>query len=66
VVAFPSREWFELMSLPPEEMARVPKAPGTLDEAFDALESDHKFLMATGARPQRVRYALRDVSGIKP
>jgi glutamine synthetase len=25
-------------------MARVPKAPGTLDEALDALEKDHKFL----------------------
>jgi hypothetical protein len=23
--------------LPPEEMAKVPKAPGTLDEALDAL-----------------------------
>ena len=34
-----------LYDLPPEEMARVPKAPGTLDEALDALESDHKFLM---------------------
>jgi glutamine synthetase len=26
-------------------MARVPKAPGTLDEALDALEQDHKFLV---------------------
>jgi glutamine synthetase len=26
-------------------MARVPKAPGTLDEALDALEKDHKFLV---------------------
>jgi glutamine synthetase len=26
-------------------MARVPKAPGTLDEALDALEKDHKFLL---------------------
>jgi glutamine synthetase len=34
-----------LYDLPPEEMARVPKAPGTLDEALDALESDHKFLL---------------------
>jgi glutamine synthetase len=33
-----------LYDLPPEEMARVPKAPGTLDEALDALEKDHKFL----------------------
>jgi glutamine synthetase len=34
-----------LYDLPPAEMAKVPKAPGTLDEALDALESDHKFLM---------------------
>jgi glutamine synthetase len=34
-----------LYDLPPEEMARVPKAPGTLDEALDALEKDHKFLL---------------------
>jgi glutamine synthetase len=35
-----------LYDLPPEEMARVPKAPGTLDEALDALEGDHQFLLA--------------------
>ena len=34
-----------LYDLPPEEMARVPKTPGTLDEALDALERDHQFLM---------------------
>ena len=34
-----------LYDLPPEEMARVPKTPGTLDEALDALEKDHKFLV---------------------
>ena len=34
-----------LYDLPPEEMARVPKAPGTLDEALDAFEKDHKFLV---------------------
>jgi glutamine synthetase len=34
-----------LYDLPPDEMAKVPKAPGTLDEALDALESDHKFLL---------------------
>jgi glutamine synthetase len=35
-----------LYDLPPEEMARVPKAPGTLDEALEALEGDHQFLLA--------------------
>jgi len=34
-----------LYDLPPEEMAKVPKAPGTLDEALDALEGGHKFLL---------------------
>ena len=34
-----------LYDLPPQEMAKVPKAPGTLDEALDALEGDHKFLL---------------------
>ena len=34
-----------LYDLPPEEMAKVPKAPGTLDEALDELEGDHKFLL---------------------
>ncbi len=34
-----------LYDLPPEEMAKVPKAPGTLDEALDALERDHRFLL---------------------
>jgi len=34
-----------LYDLPPEEMAMVPKAPGTLDEALDALEGDDKFLL---------------------
>jgi glutamine synthetase len=35
-----------LYDLPPAEMAKVPKAPGTLDEALDALEGDHQFLLA--------------------
>ena len=34
-----------LYDLPPQEMAKVPKAPGTLDEALHALEGDHKFLL---------------------
>ena len=37
-----------LYDLPPEQMAKVPKAPGTLDEALDALEGDHQFLLAGG------------------
>jgi glutamine synthetase len=35
-----------LYDLPPEELAQVPRAPGTLEEALDALEEDHEFLLA--------------------
>ena len=35
-----------LYDLPQEQMAKVPKAPGTLDEALDALQGDHQFLLA--------------------
>jgi glutamine synthetase len=31
--------------MPPEELANVPKAPGSLDEALDALERDGDFLL---------------------
>jgi glutamine synthetase len=34
-----------LYDLPPEELARVPSAPGSLEEALDALEADHQFLL---------------------
>src|ERR1700741_1439198 len=34
-----------LYDLPPEESAKVPSAPGSLEEALDALEADHKFLL---------------------
>ncbi len=35
----------DLYDLTPEELERVPKAPGSLDEALDALEKDHEFLL---------------------
>jgi glutamine synthetase len=35
----------DLYSLPPEELAEVPSAPGSLEEAFDALKSDKEFLL---------------------
>jgi glutamine synthetase len=35
----------DIYDLPPEELANVPKAPGSLAEALDALERDHDFLM---------------------
>jgi glutamine synthetase len=34
-----------LYDLPPEERAKVPSAPGSLEEALDALEADHQFLL---------------------
>jgi len=35
----------DIYDLPPEELALVPKTPGSLDEALDALEKDHEFLL---------------------
>src|SRR5881275_889818 len=34
-----------LYELPPEEMAKVPQVPGSLDKAIEALEKDHAFLL---------------------
>jgi glutamine synthetase len=35
----------DIYDLPPEELARVPKAPGSLREALTNLENDHEFLL---------------------
>ncbi len=35
----------DIYDLPPEELADVPKTPGTLDAALDELEKDHQFLL---------------------
>src|SRR5712691_7938624 len=35
----------DLYDLSPEDLAKVAKTPGTLDEALDALEKDHAFLL---------------------
>jgi glutamine synthetase len=35
----------DLYNLPPEELAKVPSAPGSLEQALDALEADHDFLL---------------------
>jgi glutamine synthetase len=35
----------DIYDLPPEELARVPQAPGSLEEALRALEKDHNFLL---------------------
>jgi glutamine synthetase len=34
-----------IYDLPPEELARVPKTPGSLSESLKALEEDHAFLL---------------------
>ncbi|HAV61055.1 MAG TPA: type I glutamate--ammonia ligase [Verrucomicrobiales bacterium] len=34
-----------IYELPPEELKRVPKVPGSLDEALTCLEEDHDFLL---------------------
>ena len=36
----------DLYDLPPEEMARVPQVPGSLEESLAALEADSKFLLS--------------------
>jgi glutamine synthetase len=38
----------DLYDLPPEELARVPQVPGSLEAALEALESDQDFLQAGG------------------
>ncbi len=35
----------DLYSLPPEELKDIPTTPASLDEALNALEEDHEFLM---------------------
>jgi glutamine synthetase len=35
----------DIYGLPPEELANIPSAPGSLDEALLALKEDHKFLL---------------------
>ena len=63
----------DIYDLAPEELAKVPKAPGSLDEALDDLEKDHEFLLhgdvftedvintgsGTSARRKSTRSALR-------
>jgi len=34
-----------IYALPPEELAKIPNAPGSLEEALAALEADHEFLL---------------------
>jgi glutamine synthetase len=38
----------DLYDLPPEELAKVPQVPGSLDESLSALEADHDYLLTGG------------------
>jgi glutamine synthetase len=38
----------DLYDLPPEDLARVPQVPGSLDAALNALEADHDFMLEGG------------------
>jgi glutamine synthetase len=38
----------DLYELPPEEAKNIPQVPGSLEEALQALEKDHEFLLAGG------------------
>ena len=35
----------DIYEMPAEELAKVPQMPGSLDEALDNLEKDHKYLL---------------------
>jgi len=35
----------DIYDLGPEELANVPSMPGSLEDALDALEADHQFLL---------------------
>ena len=35
----------DIYNLPPEELAEIPSAPGSLEEAIEALKADQKFLL---------------------
>ncbi|MFZ4515594.1 MAG: type I glutamate--ammonia ligase [Acidimicrobiia bacterium] len=44
----------DLYDLPPEELAKVPQVPGSLNEALAALQADSDFLLAGGVFTQDV------------
>src|SRR5258707_4586407 len=57
---FPYTTLFRSYDLEPEELAKVPKAPGSLEEALNNLERDHEFLL----RPHPYELALQTAANI--
>ena len=43
-----------LYNLPPEEQIKIKSLPRSLDEALDALEADHDFLLAGNVFPEKL------------
>ncbi len=43
----------DIYDLEPEELAKVPKTPGSLEEALNNLEKDHEFLLQGDVFTQR-------------
>ena len=44
----------DLFSMPPKQLSRIKTVPGSLEDALDALEKDHKFLLEGGVFTQEV------------
>ena len=58
----------DIYDLGPEELAKVPSMPGSLEDALDALEADHQFLLKgdvfteqTAATPTSTTSATKEV-----
>jgi len=49
-----------IYDLPPEEAAKVPSAPGSLEEALNALKEDHEFLLQGGVFTEDLVHAWID------
>ena len=54
-----------LYDLPPEEMAKVPSCPASLEAALDALENDHEFLIQGDVFTQDVIETWLDYKRVK-
>jgi glutamine synthetase len=55
----------DIYDLEPEELAKVPKAPGSLDEAINNLEKDHEFLLQGDVFTKDVIHTWIDIKRTK-